>query len=104
MAAKKTAKKTTRSRSTSKTTTRRADVTKEATSAETPTKVVAKRTRRVTTVVPEQRGNGITASCSATDRVAIMAFEIFEDRMRWGKPGTAEGDWLEAERRMHTSA
>jgi hypothetical protein len=32
--------------------------------------------------------------------IRSMAYKIFQERIRYGRPGTPAGDWLEAERRL----
>jgi hypothetical protein len=33
-------------------------------------------------------------------QIAARAYEIYADRVKHGRPGTPEGDWLEAEKQL----
>jgi hypothetical protein len=38
----------------------------------------------------------------SNDDIALRAYFIAQDRQQFGRPGTPEGDWLEAERQLRS--
>lgn len=79
-AAKKTAKKPAAPKSTAKKTPTKSTTTKKA-----ATKKVTKKTGKTR---------------PTDEEIGALAFEIYADRVAHGKPGTPDGDWHEALRRL----
>ncbi len=73
--------------------------TKKTTTKKAATKAAPKKTAATTKTATKKAGGGKHPSYQQT---AARAYEIYADRVKHGRPGTPEGDWLEAEKQLRT--
>lgn len=66
----------------------------------TKKKAATKAAPKKTAATQKTTKKATTSKHPSYQQIAARAYEIYADRVKHGRPGTPEGDWLEAEKQL----